>query len=277
MVIKELLEFGVNELNKAKIEDSVLKVRILLSYCLGESKEFLVSHDDLEVDSNVQKNFYDGIDKLKENVPIQYITHNQEFMKLNFYVDERVLIPRDDTEVLVQEVLDRCKDGFKVLDLCSGSGAIGISIKKYKPEVKVWCSDISLGALDVARKNSIDNCCEVEFVRSDLFENIEEKNFDIIVSNPPYISKVEMSGLDEEVKKEPEIALYGGVHGLDFYKKIISDAKGYLKNDGFLCLEIGYNQKNDVEELLSNNGFIDVVCVKDLYGNDRVVIGNTIQ
>ncbi|MBR3152307.1 MAG: peptide chain release factor N(5)-glutamine methyltransferase [Clostridia bacterium] len=273
MVVKDLLKFGVDELNKYGIKDSSLKTKILLAFCLDVNREFLISHDDLEVDGNLQEVFYNGIDMLKKNFPIQYITHFQEFMKLGFYVDERVLIPRDDTEILVQEVLDKLKDGDKVLDLCTGSGAIGISIKKYKPKANVFASDISESALEVARKNSIDNKCEIKFIRSDLFEFIEEKDFNIIVSNPPYISKNEMMNLDKQVKKEPEIALYGGIDGLDFYKKIIYDAKGFIKKDGFLIVEIGYNQREDVMKLFNENGYTDVFFRKDLYGNDRVVLG----
>lgn len=272
MKVKELLACGVDELNKFEIEDSVLKVRILLAYCIGQSKEFLVSHDDFEVDDQDKSDFFDGLMKLRDNVPIQYITNQQEFMKMSFYVDENVLIPRDDTEVLVNETLELCKVEDNVLDLCTGSGAIGISIKKYRDDCDVWLLDISEEALDIARKNAISNNCDVSFIKSDLFENVMKTDFDIIVSNPPYISKVEMDELDDQVKKEPNIALYGGEDGLDFYKRIASNAKDYLKKDGYLCLEIGYTQKFDVIRILEENGYKDIVCKKDLYGNDRVII-----
>lgn len=273
MTIKELLEFGIKELNNYDIKDSRLKAKILLAFYLDVKKEFLISHDDMEVDENVKYNFINGIEKLKKNFPIQYITNYQEFMKLKFYVDENVLIPRDDTEILVQEVLDKSNSKDKILDLCTGSGAIGVSIKKYKSDAKVYASDISLNALNVAKKNAEINNVDIIFLNSNLFENIKEYNFDIIVSNPPYISKKEMAELELQVKKEPEIALYGGIDGLDFYKKIISEAKKYLKINGFLMVEIGYNQKENVEKIFHDNGYSNVVSKKDLYGNDRIVIG----
>ena len=273
MTIKELLEFGIKELNNYDIKDSRLKAKILLAFYLDVKKEFLISHDDMEVDENVKYNFINGIEKLKKNFPIQYITNYQEFMKLKLYVDENFLIPRDDTEILVQEVLDKSNSKDKILDLCTGSGAIGVSIKKYKSDAKVYASDISLNALNVAKKNAEINNVDIIFLNSNLFENIKEYNFDIIVSNPPYISKKEMAELELQVKKEPEIALYGGIDGLDFYKKIISEAKKYLKINGFLMVEIGYNQKENVEKIFHDNGYSNVVSKKDLYGNDRIVIG----
>ena len=273
MTVKELLKYGIEELNSFRIDDSILKSRILLAYYLDKPKEFLISHDDMEVPEGVEKLFLGAIKKLENNVPVQYITNNQEFMKLKFFVDENVLIPRADTECLVEEVLKKAKDGDKVFDLCTGSGAIGISIKKYKPKVQVFASDISREALNVALKNSSLNNCDVNFIESDLFSNIEVNDFDIIVSNPPYISKEEMSMLEGQVQKEPNIALYGGLDGLDFYKKIAKEAKKFLKENGLLFVEIGYKQKLDVINIFKENGYTDINCIKDLSGNDRVVIG----
>lgn len=209
-------------------------------------------------------------------MPLQYITHQKEFMKLNFYVDENVLIPRADTEILVEEVINHCKENheksYSILDLCSGSGAIGISLAKYIENSKVLCADISDKALEIAKKNAkSNNVNNIEFIKTDMFKNIEEK-FDLIVSNPPYIKKDIISKLDIEVQKEPLIALDGGIDGLDFYRIIIDNSNKYLNKNGKLFLEIGYDQKDEVINLLRRSGnFGEIYSKKDLYGNDRAV------
>lgn len=198
-------------------------------------------------------------------------------MKMNFFVNEDVLIPRPDTEVLVEEVIEITKrlTRPKVLDLCTGSGAIAISIAKYAKNAIVYASDISKNALEVARKNAKINSTEdkIEFIESDLFENIPKMKFDIIVSNPPYIKKDEISKLEKEVQKEPNIALDGGVDGLNFYRKIANKAYDYLKYNGYLCMEIGYNQKESVIDILNyENRYSGTYSKKDLYGNDRIIV-----
>jgi len=210
-------------------------------------------------------------------MPIQYITNNQEFMKLNFYVDKNVLIPQPDTEILVEEVIEISKkiNSKKILDLCTGSGAIGVSLAKYLPNCEITAVDISKKALQIAKKNAIINEVEkqITFISSDLFSNLESQKFDIIVSNPPYIKRNDIENLEEQVKKEPLIALDGGEDGLDFYKKIIKEAHKYLVSEGYLCLEIGYNQKDEVIKLIEKEEtFKNIYSKKDLYGIDRIII-----
>ena len=198
-------------------------------------------------------------------------------MKLNFYVDKNVLIPRADTEILVEEVISIAKkiNAKKFLDLCTGSGAIAVSLAKYIAKSQVTAVDISEKALNVAEKNAISNNVEsqITFVKSDLFENLPKDKYDIIVSNPPYIKKSVISTLSKEVRNEPTIALDGGKDGLNFYRKILKEGYEYLKYRGYICLEIGYDQKYDVIELIENEGkYTNTYSKKDLFDNDRIII-----
>ena len=219
------------------------------------------------------------IEQLKNHEPIQYIINTQEFMGFDFYVDENVLIPQPDTENLVEEVLfiiDSIKDkNLKILDLCTGSGAIAISLSKIlkSDKILIYGSDISEEALKIAQNNAIQNCSKIVFLKSNIFSQINDNyKFDIIVSNPPYIETNIIENLSEEVKHEPHIALDGGEDGLYFYREIIKNAKKHLNTNGYLAFEIGYNQKNQVENLLDENGYKNIYSRKDLSGNDRVVV-----
>ena len=273
MTIKELKEYGINMLKKANCPEASLKVKLLLGYTLGVTKEYLVTNDNEEVDSLVENVFYERLKKLEERVPLEYITHNKEFMKLNLYVDENVLIPRPDTEVLVEEVIKRCKENDNVLDLCTGSGAIAVSLAKYLNGLNITGIDISDKAIEIAKKNASTNNVFIDFYKSNLFENVKQNNWNVIVSNPPYIESNVINELEPEVRNEPKIALDGGEDGLDFYRKIIYETPYYLKNNGILALEIGYNQSKAVEKLIKKRGcYTDVETIKDLAGNDRVVI-----
>ena len=275
MNIKEAIIFGIKYLDENNISDSKLKCRLLLSNVLNISKEYLLIHDNDKLDLKKEMKYKEYLVRLANNEPIQYIIKKQEFMKMNFYVDENVLIPQPDTEILVEEVIDKFKNSkekLKILDLCTGSGCIAVSIAKYIKMAQVFASDISKEALKIAGFNAKKNGVQINFVESDLFENIEEYDFDIIVSNPPYIETKIIETLDEEVKKEPMLALDGGKDGLDFYRKIILNAEKYLKKDGILMLEIGYNQKEKVIELLEKQNYKEIYCKKDLAGNDRVIV-----
>ena len=275
MNIKEAIDFGKKYLIEDNIGESTLKVRMLLSKILEIEKEYLIIHDNKQLTKSEEIQFKEYLVRLADKEPIQYIINNQQFMKLNFYVDENVLIPQPDTEILVEKVLDianKMNRKLKILDLCTGSGAIGISIGKYLEEVEVYASDISKEALKIAIKNANQNNVKINFIESDLFENIKDIKFDIIVSNPPYIQTNIIESLEEEVKKEPIIALDGGVDGLDFYKKISKNAKKYLNENGVLALEIGYDQKEKVSEILKKDDYENIEVIKDLGNNDRVII-----
>lgn len=277
MQIKEVLRKGMIELKTNGIKEPNLKSRLLMQYILNQPREYILVHDDKQLTLRQNVDYFKGIKRLIEGVPIQHITHRQEFMKLNFYVDENVLIPRPDTEILVEEAISICKKNnyTKILDLCTGSGAIAVSLAKYLKNVDITALDISKNALKIAKRNARANKVEekITFIESNLFDNLSNNKYDIIVSNPPYIKKDEIKNLDKEVKKEPLLALDGGIDGLDFYRKIVKNAYKYLNNKGILCLEIGFNQKEDVTNLLEKEGkYRNFYCKKDLGQNDRIII-----
>lgn len=232
---------------------------------------YLMQHD--RVPDEIREEYFKLIDKRKKHIPLQYITGSQEFMGFNFEVDERVLIPRQDTEVLVESVLPYVK-GKSVLDICTGSGCIAVSLLLLGNPRKVTASDKSEAALKLAKKNAERLRADITFIKSDLFDNIEE-SFDIIVSNPPYISESEMKELEPEVKEhEPSMALWGGMDGLYFYRRIIKEAVNYLKPGGWLFFEIGCSQADLVRRLMEQHGFSNINIVRDYAGLDRVAGGN---
>lgn len=277
MTIKETLNRAVYKLKDAKIEQPILKARILMQYTLNKPREYIIIYDNRKLTKKQEEEYMQNVDKLANGIPLQHITHSQEFMKMNFFVNEDVLIPRPDTEVLVEEVITIIKrlNRPNVLDLCTGSGAIAISLAKYTSNAKLYATDISTKALDIAKKNAIANGVEkrIKFIQSDLFQNIPKMKFDIIVSNPPYIKKHDIEALDKEVQKEPTIALDGGIDGLKFYRYITNQAYDYLKYNGYLCFEIGYDQKEDVTQIIENeNRYTNTYSKKDLYDNDRIIV-----
>ena len=282
MKIKEIIAKGINILNKCDFEDSGIISREILCYMLKKDKQYLIIHMNEELEESIYNEFIENINKIVKGVPLQYITNKQEFMNLEFYVDENVLIPQPDTEILVESVLEICNNikkntKIKILDLCTGSGAIAIALNyelnKRNIHTEIIASDISDNALRVAKKNNVKNNTKVKFIHSDLFENIKDNDFDIIVSNPPYIKKDVIPTLSEQVRNEPIIALDGGNDGLDFYKKIIEQARKYIKNEGYLCLEIGYDQKIEVLTLLNKfEEYRKTKTIKDLSNNDRCII-----
>ena len=278
MQVKRVLEEAVKILKDNNIDEAIIKAKIVLCMVLKIEKEYIIINDSKEMAKEDEEKYFQYINKLKNGIPLQYITNNQEFMKLNFFVDENVLIPRADTEILVEEVISLANDDKnKILDVCTGSGAIAVSLAKYIKNSNVMAIDISKEALKIAEKNSFNNNVNIKFIESDLFNNLEENDFDIIVSNPPYIRENVINELSIEVKHEPKIALDGGKDGLDFYRKLSSESYKYLKEDGYLCLEIGYDQKNEVIEILKNEKkYKNIYSKKDLFGNDRIIIAQKV-
>ena len=274
MKIKDILKYTKEKL--CNIDDYELISKIAIEFFFQISRDNLVVHMDEEIDDNKFLEYTNIVKKIESGIPIQYITNKQDFMNISLYVDENVLIPQPDTEVLVENVIDEYKKcECKILDLCTGSGAIGISLAKNIEKANVYLSDISSNALKIADLNSKNNGVskKVHILNSDLFDQINEKEFDCIVSNPPYIKTAVIEELDNQVKNEPHIALDGGEDGLVFYRKIAQNAYKYIKNGGKLYLEIGYDQKNSVIDLLSENGkYVDIYSIKDYGNNDRVVI-----
>ena len=274
MKIDEMTNLFLKMLSDAKIEDSRNKYFILTKKILNYSKEYILIHGNEDVELEEFKKLEMYINKLIEGIPVQYLTNEQEFYGNKFYVDDNVLIPQPDTEILVEEAISIIKNGDKVLDLCTGSGAIGISLKKkFADRIDVIGTDISKEALRVARMNADANRVSVEFVESNMFDKIVENDFDLIVSNPPYIETNVIKTLSKEVQNEPHIALDGGSDGLDFYRIIAKEGKDYLKSGGYLIIEIGFNQRDEVINLLKENDYLDIYSKKDYSGNDRIVVG----
>ena len=275
MTIKQAITKGMIMLKSNNVESPKLKARLLLQYVLDKPRQYIIVYDNKEIDKQQQWQYFVNIEKLTKGIPLQHITHRQEFMKMDFFVDENVLIPRPDTEILVEEVIKIAQkyNSPRILDLCTGSGAIAISLKKFVPNAYITAVDISEKALEIAQKNAKKLETKINFLKSDLFDKLDNKKFDIIVSNPPYKRKDEIKKLSEEVQKEPKIALDGGEDGLDFYRIIAEQAINYLKTGSFLCFEIGYNQKNDVIKIIEDEqNYKNTYCKKDLYGNDRIII-----
>ncbi len=274
MKIKEIRALGIQKLNENNIDDAIYKANKLLQYILKIKKIDFILKENEYVDIKIEKKYIELLDELIKGKPLQYITHSQEFMKLNFFVDENVLIPQPDTEILVEKALELIKDSknMSILDLCTGSGAIAISIKRYMNNVNMYASDISKKALNIARLNAKNNDTEIQFIESNMFENIKNLKFDIIVSNPPYIETDDIINLPKDVQNEPILALDGGLDGLTYYKIIRDNGYSFLKNNGKILIEIGYNQNNRVVNLFKENrNYKNIEIYKDLSNIDRVI------
>lgn len=278
--IGELLNIGTKTLNEVNIDTSRLDSQLLLGKVLNKDKLYLITNNDKEVEESDTKEYLKLIEKRKNKMPIRYILGECDFMGLDFHVEEGVLIPRSDTEVLVEEVLNRIgeDESLMVCDLCSGSGAIGIALAHYRNNIKVDAIDYYDIPEKVTKMNIIKNNLQdrINFIKSDLLkEAIKlEKVYDIIVSNPPYIKEEEIGKLMSDVKDyEPHTALSGGEDGLIFYRRIVEESRKVLKENGILSFEIGYDQGEDVKKLMESNGYEEVKVIRDLAGLDRVVIG----
>ncbi len=274
MVISKLVEKTVGTLKNKNIENAVFEANLIVRTVLGLKPIDMV----LSKDKNVDKEDIEKIEKMVsrrlENEPLQYILGTQEFMGLEFLVDKNVLIPRQDTETLVEEILKENR-GMSVLDLCSGSGCIGISIAHFNKNAHITGVDISTDAIELASKNAekLKVSDRVKFEKADVLKDTIFGSFDIIVSNPPYIESEEIEKLEDNVRLyEPRLALDGGEDGMLFYRKITEIAPTMLSENGILYFEVGYNQAEKVKSLMEKN-FKDIKIVKDLCGVDRVVYG----
>ncbi len=268
-----LYRMGVERLAAAGIEEAKLDARLLLEELCGTDRNDLLVHGDRPVTEQQENSYVNYIELRSRHIPLQHITGYQEFMGLRFKVTPDVLIPRQDTETLVEEVLKNLHDGMRILDLCTGSGCILLSLLRYSNDCVGVGADLSKKALAVAEENAGALELMAEFVQGDLFEPVTGK-FEIIVSNPPYIPSNVIPTLMEEVREhDPLMALDGKEDGLYFYREIIGQASEYLYPGGMLFLEIGCEQAEAVTELMKNAGYRDVTVCKDLAGHDRVVSG----
>ena len=268
MTVEELIVYG-------KGKTSSDHAKMLLSSYLDVNPLELLTILDKEVDSDIEKLYKSSLEALKENKPIQYVIGNVNFYGLKFIVNKNVLIPRFETEELVEQVVeytkDLNKDKIKILDLGCGSGAIGLTLKSILKDSEVTLTDISKEALEIAKLNANNLNLDVTFIESDWFSNVKLEKYDIIVSNPPYIRTDEE--IEEIVKNnEPSLALYGGADGLDCYRKILANIKPYLNNKFLIAFEIGESQKEEIYDIVNKYlKDIEITCKKDLYGRNRMI------
>ena len=278
MTYRECYEQGCRTLQAAGIEEAALDARLLLEAVGGTDRNDLLVHGEQPVAPEAEEKYLNWIRQRAEHIPLQQLTGEQGFMGLTFSVNEHVLIPRQDTEILVEEVLKELHDGMRVLDMCTGSGCILLSLLHYSNDCEGLGVDLSAEALEVAGRNVLkvltpEKAEHAHFLQSDLFEKVEGK-FEIIVSNPPYIASAEVEKLMPEVRDhEPRMALDGTEDGLYFYRRIIEEAGKHLVSSGMLFFEIGYDQGQAVSELMRTEGYCDVQVVQDYAGLDRVVFG----
>ncbi len=291
---QQLVKKGKEILKNGEVEEVENKAKSLLGFVLRQSREEMIRNSLEGVSEVQQKEYEENLQKIIQGKPLQYITHSQEFMGLDFYVDENVLIPQPDTEILVELALEKIQSikeqKIQILDLCTGSGAIGISLAKQFKEIaqnnkemeeyQIIATDISEKALEIANKNAMKNQVQnqIQFIKSDMFYNLKEMKFDMIVSNPPYIETEVIETLSKEVKQEPRIALDGGEDGLRFYRIILENAKQYLRKEAYVLIEIGYDQGEKIIKLwqeLKEYCQLELITkepIKDLGNNDRIII-----
>ncbi|HOA19395.1 MAG TPA: peptide chain release factor N(5)-glutamine methyltransferase [Sedimentibacter sp.] len=282
VTIEKLLKDGIDIIKQREFNSPKLEVELILCYLLQKDRIYLHLNRKEEVSEEIKDKFYKLAEKRNNGYPLQYITNSQEFMGLDFYVQEGVLIPRPDTETLVETVINIVKERYnkeiKILDLGTGSGAIALSLAYYLRNSFVTAIDISDIAVETTKINiKKHNLNNIKVIKGNIFEDILGEKFDVLVSNPPYIESDEIKNLQTEVSVyEPRLALDGGVDGLDYYKPIVELFKKICEENGVLAVEIGRQQKKSVEEIFLNSKvFKEVKAYRDLAGNDRVIIGMT--
>lgn len=272
MKIREALTEAEKRLQNAGVTDARLDAEYLLAEAMKTPRLSLLIEKERALPMETQAVFEKLLSRREKREPLQYILGTQPFMGFELQVDARALIPRNDTEALCERALEMLPPGGKVLDLCTGTGALAIAIKKLRPDAAVTASDVSPDALSLARENAEHLKADVRFLQGDLFAPAAGEAFDLIVSNPPYIPDALRGTLQAEVEKEPALALFGGLDGLDFYRRIAREAPHHLRENGWLLLEIGDGQQENVMQLLQE-AFASVACFQDLNGLPRVVQG----
>ena len=277
MTYQNVVRSGEQYLAQHGIREAGTDAWLLLAAACGIDRNFYYLHSDEEMPDERRARYRDACKQRAQRIPLQYITGEQMFMGLRFLVNQDVLIPRQDTEILVEEALKVAEPGMELLDLCTGSGCIAISMLKHCPGIRAVASDISERALQVAGQNARLHEAKLQFVASDLFDQIYG-TFDVIVSNPPYIPTGQIAELMEEVREfEPHCALDGSKDGLMFYRRILADARAHQKPGGYLLFEIGCDQAEAVSALMTQAGYGEIKVIKDLAGLDRVVIGKELE
>ncbi|MCR5525941.1 MAG: peptide chain release factor N(5)-glutamine methyltransferase [Lachnospiraceae bacterium] len=271
MTFEEAYREGIKKLKDAGVQDSDVDARLLLEFVSGKDRTFLLVHGSDMIEDDIYAEYDELIEKRASHIPLQHITKKADFMGLEFETAPNVLIPRFDTEFLVEEAMRYVEDGSRILDMCTGSGCILLSLMKYKNDIVGTAADISDDALALTKRNAEKLGVSPEIIKSSMFENITGE-FDYIVSNPPYIPSDDIEGLMSEVRDhDPRLALDGGKDGLEFYRIIANEAGKYLVPEGKVFVEIGYDQGDAVKALFEEAGFIDVEVLKDYAGNERVV------
>lgn len=276
MIYSDAYKIALERLKEAGVPEYQLDARLLLEYVCDTDYNTLLVHGDRAVSPEEEKKYNELIEKRASRIPLAYIVGHQEFMGLDFTVNSNVLVPNQDTETLAEEALRELSDGMRFMDLCTGSGCVALSILHYTNDTSCVMTDISDKAIEVATKNSknLGLSDRAKIIKTDLFPEGDKEKFDMIVSNPPYIRTSVIDTLPPEVASgEPYIALNGGDDGLVFYRRIVDEACNWLYKNGWLMMEIGYDQGQDVADLMKSAGYHEVEVIKDLGGNDRVVRG----
>ena len=287
MTVRELISSGTSLLAEAGVEDSRLDAELLYDHITGLDRTHRILQYREEVTEEIVETYSEILARRAAGEPLQYITGVQEFMGLPFHVAPGVLIPRPETELLVEKAVAWAKSfceksdtarACRVLDIGCGSGAIGVSLAKLVPAASVTCTDISPAALEIARQNAARLSVDVEFLEGDLLAPVEGRKFDLILSNPPYIARDVVRGLAREVRDhEPEMALCGGEDGLDVYRQLASSLGDALQPGGAVMMEIGHDQREAVKKMLEETGvFAGIVGYRDLAGRDRIITGERI-
>lgn len=273
MKINDAIKFAEEKFKEANILDYKIDGKLILFHLFNIDEKDIFLNGNKELSKEDEKRFVEIVEKRAKHIPIQEIFNETYFYGEKFKVNRFVLTPRKETEILVESCINLLKgrDNVRVLDLCTGSGVIGIMLKKNLPSINVSMSDISKEALEIAKENTNLHNVEIDIILSDLFNNIDGE-FDMIVSNPPYIKRDEILELSEEVRMyDPIISLDGGIDGLDFYKRIAEQAKPHLKDNGLVAFEIGYDEGKDIKNILSKEGYVNIEIKKDYSGLDRIV------